>query len=348
MLILKKIFLADCENIYKTTFNNKAMKALEITGKDDMLIYAFLNSDMTPPEGADNIRYIPINTYKIKNAVDMVLCTYLGMLAEEYKTGAEIYIISNDKGYILPAIHLREKGIYVKIINTEILKALENGKYAAKNDIPEVKDLTINTPKKAKKKDKDKPKKNGFDPKKFDKYTPNELSKLVKNNHFNSYRPASTGISKNQWKKCCNVFFNTIRSKQNISLSKSISAIKGVNAKDIDTIITALKKILPDQDHSQNLSQPTSIKGNPKKPPSAVLKNTKELKAYVVTGIYDKYIPKGVSLKVWHKSCAAYLNFPYQKKKASIEERIMMTKGVNEENLEAIMEALINVFGKIE
>ena len=55
MLILIKIFLADCENIYKTTFINKAMKVLEITDKDDMLIYAFLNSYMIPPEGADNI-----------------------------------------------------------------------------------------------------------------------------------------------------------------------------------------------------------------------------------------------------------------------------------------------------
>ena len=111
---MKKIILADCENIYKTTFNDKAMKALEIDSKDDMLIFAFFNSDMTPPEGEDNIRYIQVETHKIKNAVDMVLCTYLGMLADEYKGNAEIYIISSDRGYMLPAMHLRENGIYVK------------------------------------------------------------------------------------------------------------------------------------------------------------------------------------------------------------------------------------------
>lgn len=103
---------------------------------------------------------------------------------------------------------------------------------------------------------------------------------------------------------------------------------------------------MPGYDYSAKPSKPEHKQSNSIKPPSAISKNPKELKTYVVTGIYDKYIPQGVSLKVWHKACAAYLNFPFQKKEDNIEDRIMMTKGVDEDNFEMIMEALVKIFGE--
>lgn len=126
---MKYVFFVDCENIPVVKFNGNIVRTFNISNKEDAVIYAFHNGAMISEVDDASVKYVPVDTYRVKDALDMVLCTYLGMSVREYGTDAEYYIISNDKGYTIPALHLKKQGYCVRIMNREQLKLLGRGLY---------------------------------------------------------------------------------------------------------------------------------------------------------------------------------------------------------------------------
>lgn len=126
---MKYVFLVDCENIPVVKFNGNIVRAFNISNKNDVVIYAFHNNAMLTETHTDSVTYIPIDTYRVKDALDMVLCSYLGMSIQEFGIDAEYYVISNDKGYTIPALYFKKLGYCVRLLNRDQLSLLGRGKY---------------------------------------------------------------------------------------------------------------------------------------------------------------------------------------------------------------------------
>jgi len=98
---MKRIFLIDTENVGRTFLDGID----KIKHTDKLILFHYEKAASYPKD----ILYEIIKSgcsYEMqdmqthtKNAMDFQICSYLGILAAQYKSKAEYYIVSKDKGY---------------------------------------------------------------------------------------------------------------------------------------------------------------------------------------------------------------------------------------------------------
>jgi len=130
---MRRIFLVDTENI-----GTRFIPGKENLGFQDKIIL-FKNENHTPfvkiLQGLNGCK-ASVETKEManhsKNAMDFQICTCLGVLVNQYKTAAEYYIVSADRGYESSIEFVKNnmaQGLVIKeVINLKCEKAGENTK----------------------------------------------------------------------------------------------------------------------------------------------------------------------------------------------------------------------------
>jgi hypothetical protein len=111
-----RLFFIDTENIPHPDLSTYAEKA------DNCTYFVFHNLTYKITKQPKH-KYIKVITEGRKNALDFVLCSYLGTEVEKRGKSAIYYIVSNDKGYDVVVEHWLDKGYAIRRIG---LKDIQN------------------------------------------------------------------------------------------------------------------------------------------------------------------------------------------------------------------------------